>query len=244
MSRWGEAWKSEELTRTFLEGIRGGIPLADEQIDVMLRLVEGRGKPVESFADLGCGDGVLSMALLQRHPRAIATLVDFSQPMIDAATCRLAAHGSNCEFVVADLGGEGWASSVAGRAPFELVVSGYAIHHLADQRKRELYAEIFSLLKPGGLFVNVDHVKSATPWIKGIFDDYLIDSLHSHHSREGSGRTREQVAEEFVHRPDRAADLLAPIEDQCEWLRHCGFADVDCYFRAFELAIFGGRHPR
>ena len=27
------------------------------------------------------------------------------------------------------------------------------------------------------------------------------------------------------------------------WLRQIGFQDVDCYFKAFELALFGGRKP-
>ena len=71
----------------------------------------------------------------------------------------------------------------------------------------------------------------------------MIDSLHAFHSRQGSPKTREQVADEFVHRPDKAANILAPVETQCEWLRACGFADVDCYFKVFELAVFGGRRP-
>jgi SAM-dependent methyltransferase len=124
------------------------------------------------------------------------------------------------------------------------VVSGYAIHHLPDPRKRQLYGEIFDLLKPGGLFANTEHVSSPTEWIEGISDGLFIDSFHTHHSRRGSGMSREQVAEEFLNRPDKAANILAPVELQCEWLRECGFEDVDCYFKIFELAIFGGRRPR
>jgi len=55
--------------------------------------------------------------------------------------------------------------------------------------------------------------------------------------------TREQVAHEFVHRPDKAANILAPVEAQCEWPRACGYEDVDCFFKVFELAVFGGRKP-
>ncbi len=244
MSTAADAWKSEELVRTFLDGIRGGIPLAGEQIDVMIRLVEASGSPVQSFADLGCGNGVLSLAILERYPSAAATLVDLSDPMIEAARDHLKRYASNCRFVTADLSHAEWMSMVADRAPFDLVLSGYAIHHLPDQRKRELYAEVFGLLRPGALFLNTDHVKSVTPWIEGIFDDLLIDSVHGHHSRLGSGKTREEVAKEYVHRPDRAADMLAPVEVQCEWLRRCGFEDVDCYFKILELAMFGGRRPR
>ena len=46
-----------------------------------------------------------------------------------------------------------------------------------------------------------------------------------------------------MDRADKAANILAPVDDQCRWLREIGFADVDCYFKAFELALFGGRKP-
>lgn len=231
------------MVRAFLDGIRGGIPLAREQIDVMLRFVEAGGSRVQSFADLGCGNGVLSLALLERYPNAVATLVDLSEPMIEAARSHLTGHEPNCRFVTADLSDGEWVSLVGDGAPFDLVVSGYAIHHLEDQRKRELYAEVFGLLRPGGLFLNTDHVKSATPWIESIFNDLLIDSVYDYHSRLGSGKTREEVAKEYVCRPDRAANKLAPVEVQCEWLSQCGFEDVDCYFKILELAMFGGHRP-
>ena len=243
MSTASEAWKSKELVRAFLDGIRGGIPLAREQIDVMLRLVEAGESRVESFADLGCGNGVLSLALLERYPNAIATLVDLSEPMIEAASSHLAGQEPNCRFVTSDLSDSEWVGQVADKAPFDVVVSGYAIHHLQDQRKRELYAEVFGLLRPGGLFLNTDSVKSETPWIESIFNDLLIDSLNDHHLRLGSGKSRDEVAQEYVYSPDRAANKLARVEVQCEWLRQCGFEDVDCYFKILELAMFGGRRP-
>ena len=35
--------------------------------------------------------------------------------------------------------------------------------HLQDERKRALFGEIHSLLVPGGVFINLDLVASATP---------------------------------------------------------------------------------
>jgi hypothetical protein len=51
------------------------------------------------------------------------------------------------------------------------------------------------------------------------------------------------VASTYDQRPDKAANILAPVEEQCAWLRAVGFVDVDCFFKAFELAVFGGRKP-
>ena len=72
----------------------------------------------------------------------------------------------------------------------------------------------------------------------------LIDSYYEYQLKRGSNKTREEVAREFVHRPDKATNILAAVESQCEWLRECGFEDVDCYFKIFELSIFGGRRPQ
>jgi len=237
----GDVWKGRSLTRTFLEGVRGGIPFAAEQIDAMLRVVRAGNGAVECFADLGCGDGVLSCALLDRYPNARATLVDFSEPMIEAARGKLGACEPSPRFLVTDLGDARWLESLGAESSFDLVVSGYAIHHLPDPRKRELYAEIYSLLGEGGMFVNIEHVASRTAWIESISDELMIDSLFAFHSSGDAAKTREQVAQEFVHRPDKAANILAPVEEQCEWLRDIGFVDVDCHFKVFELAVFGGR---
>lgn len=238
-----DSWKSAALVRTFLAGVRGGIPLAAEQIDVMARVIGARGVAVHRILDLGCGSGVLARALLARYPQARCTLVDFSAPMLDAAREQLRSYEPQPQFVLADLGTPDWRRLLASADMYDVVVSGYAIHHLPDQRKRDLYREIFALLVPGGMFVNIEHVASPTPWLERIADDLMIDSLHGFQTRQGSGKSRHEVAEEFAHRPDKAANILAPLEMQCEWLRGCGFEDVDCYFKIFELAVFGGRRP-
>jgi tRNA (cmo5U34)-methyltransferase len=54
------------------------------------------------------------------------------------------------------------AESLAERGPFDAVVSALAIHHLEDARKRELFTEVHRLLVPGGIFANLDLVRSAT----------------------------------------------------------------------------------
>jgi len=244
VERQDVVWQRDALVRTYLNDIRGGIPFGSEQIEMMLRVIEARGTPVRSFADLGCGGGTLAQALLTRYPDALATLADFSEPMLEAARAQLATRRPAPHFAVADLASPDWRAVTAGRAPFDAVVSGYAIHHLADTRKRELYDEIFDLLAPGGMFINVEHVASRSAWIETIADELMIDSHHAFQVQQQTGRSREQVAEEFVHRPDKSANILAPVEVQCEWLRARGYEDVDCYFKVFELAVFGGRRPQ
>ena len=61
--------------------------------------------------------------------------------------------------------------------------------------------------------------------------------MHAVHPNEA----RAEVETNYYNRPDKAANILAPVELQCQWLREIGFTDVDCYLKIFELAVFGGR---
>jgi len=239
--RHDTVWQRPELVETFINDVRGGVPYAADQIAAMLRVLASRREPVRRCADLGCGAGVLARALLAAYPSATAVLVDFSEPMLAAARTALAAQQPAPIFATADLAEPGWSAALTPQAPFDAIVSGYAVHHLTDLRKRALYGEIFGLLAPGGWFVNVEHVASASPHVAAICDELMIDSIHQFQRGKDAAVSREQVARDFVHRPDKAANILAPVEQQCRWLRDIGYADVDCFFKVFELAVFGGR---
>jgi SAM-dependent methyltransferase len=238
-----EAWKTSELALTYLSGVRGALPMADQQLAVMLRLIGLRSRPVHRFLDLGCGSGLLGAAILERHPAAQGVFLDFSRPMLAQAQATLESYGPQLTFVLEDYGDLGWLRAVQPAAPFDVIVSGYSIHHQPDPRKWTLYAELYDLLWPGGVLVNVEHVASATPRLEALFAEVMIDALHAHHLAAGGRKSREEVGREYYHRPDKAANLLAPVEVQCGWLRNIGYEDVDCYFKYLELAVFGGWRP-
>ena len=234
-------WQTAPVVQQYLKSVRGAIPLAAVQIEVMMRLIAARNEPVRNFLDLGCGDGILAAAILAQYPGASGLLLDFSRPMLEIAQEKLAPLAPNLQFAPADFGEPGWLAAVAEVAPFEVIVSGYAIHHQPDDRKQQLYAEIHQLLAPGGLFVNVEHVASATPWAEWVWEQYFIDALHAEQAERKTTQDRSHVAQRYRQRPDQEANILAPVEQQCDWLRRLGFEDVDCYFKVFELAVFGGR---
>ena len=80
-------------------------------------------------------------------------------------------------------------------------------------------------------------------WAEQAFDDLFIDSLWSQHQKVGGVKTRDEIAKEWYHRPDKTENILASVELQCAWLRGIGFCDVDCFFKLFQLALFGGKKP-
>lgn len=236
-------WKDSNLVDGYLNQVRKGVPLAQVQLDVMLRVIAGCNRPVDNFLDLGCGDGILAATILEKYPNARGVLVDFSMPMIQAALYKLKEYSRSLHFSSVDYTDPDWFDIVATYGPFDVVVSGFSIHHQSHPVKQQIYTDIFDMMEPGGIFVNIEHVSSATPWIEALYDEYFIDSLWASQLTDENAQTRAQVASAYHEREDKQENILAPVELQCAWLRRIGFADVDCFFKTFELAVFGGRRP-
>jgi cyclopropane fatty-acyl-phospholipid synthase-like methyltransferase len=234
-----EVWKQRDVAAAFLNERSLLIPDRKRQLDVLLRVLRLAPRQPRRVLDLGAGDGILLATVLEAFPQAAGVAVDFSPLMLEQARERLASFGARAATAEADLQTPAWRQAVP-PGPFDAVVSGFAIHHLTDGRKRALYQEIYDLLPEGGVFLNAEHVASATPRLEQLFDDAMVEHLFQRRRERGEGVTPEEVRREFLERPDRAANLLAPVEEQCRWLREVGFRDVDCFWKYFELAIFGG----
>ena len=238
-----EVWKLSAIVNRYLS-YRAAIPLAQEQIGVMMSILKSRTQPVESFLDLGCGDGILGAAILGAYPSARGVLADFSEPMLEQAHEQLKEYAHQLAFESLDYGDPAWVNRMQAYGPFNAIVSGYSIHHQPDARKRSLYEEIFLLLKPGGWFINIEHVSSSAELNIDLFEQHYVSAHYAIEKQNGGTRTFDQLAEEYKTRQDKAANILAPVEMQCDWLREIGYEEVDCYFRIYELAVFGGRKPK
>jgi SAM-dependent methyltransferase len=232
-------WQREDTVASYAVS-REGIPFVEAQFDLISRVLRAHGASPRTILDLGCGDGIAAQAIIDRFAVDRAVLLDFSPPMLALAEARFRDSQLEITTVNGDLLSSEWLPALTTIAPFDLVISRYALHHLPDQRKFSLYAEIFELLAPGGWFVNLEHVKSPNRQYQAAFEGLLIDGIHQVATDE---RTRDDVEMAFHQRQDAETNILAPVEAQCDWLRDIGFADVDCLFKALELAVFAGRRP-
>jgi ubiquinone/menaquinone biosynthesis C-methylase UbiE len=236
-------WQSAEVAHGFLEGVRGAIPLAAEQLDIMMRVIRADRPELNSFLDIGCGDGILGHTILAHYPDAKGVLLDFSEPMIEAARHKLVANRRQLQFLNVDYGQPEWISAVAADAPFDAIVSGFSIHHQPDTRKKELYSEIYNLLKPGGIFINIEHIAPDSEWHEELFSQLFVDSLIAHNQRHQPELSPQETERRFREREDQHANILAPLDLQLDWLREIGYQRVSCYLKIFELAVFGGMRP-
>jgi SAM-dependent methyltransferase len=190
---------------------RDSLPHRVEGLAVLMELV-GASR-VRRVLDLGTGDGTTLALVLSAYPDATGVGVDFQPAMLERATERFGGDG-RVEVVAHDLD----QPLPATLGPFDLVVSSFAIHHLAPTRQRALYAEVFDHLEPGGQFANLEHVASPT------------DALHV----DFLAALRRTPAD------DDPSNQLVGVDTQLGWLEAIGFTDVDCFWKWRELALLSG----
>jgi tRNA (cmo5U34)-methyltransferase len=185
--------------------------------------------PFESDApirvlDLGAGTGLFSQHVLQRYPNATFVLYDIAAKMLGVAEERFADQTDRFEFVVDDY------RNLQAVADFDLIISSLSIHHLSDEEKRRLCQQVYTALKEGGVFVNVDQIKGETTYLQTLYWELWLK-----HTR-GNNAPAEQIQESIERRT--AYDQDALLADQLQWLYEAGFENVDCVYRHTFVGVF------
>ena len=164
---------------------------------------------IDSFSrvlELGSGTGNLS-CLLDRSGELVC--VDLSERM-EAIARSKSGHLVNRRFIKADI----LEVFDYERAPFDSVISTYAIHHLTDEEKRLLFAKIFTGLVPGG---------------RAVFGDLMLQNQAEKASKiqeyltKGDAKTAQAIDEEFFWSIDTARLDLNELGFQVETKR---FSDL------------------
>jgi len=182
-----------------------------------------RGGKIGRVLDLGAGTGLLSAAVLERYPDAKLVLLDGSAEMLNHAEDRL--PGASVTMVTRDLREE------LPAGPFDAIVSALAIHHLEHPDKRDLFARVHRALRPGGVFVNAEHVAGSTPWLDGVYRAMWRDACRA----AGAAESEIAAAEERM-KMDRSSDVAT----QLKWMGGAGLEECDCFFKHLHFAVLAG----
>ena len=145
----------DDAAMRFLEALWGDGYLSPGGPEEVGRVVEGLSLAGRTVLDIGCGSGGITLHLVENHGAGHATGFDVELPVIEAARKRAAARGlsDRVSFVHAAPGALPFADET-----FDVVFSKDALLHVPD--KDALFAEIFRVLKPGGVF-------AASNWMIG-----------------------------------------------------------------------------
>jgi SAM-dependent methyltransferase len=160
---WIERWDRQQ---------EESLPDREDRFTALIDAVEeGTGRPDPLVLDIGCGPGSIGVRLLDRLPRATFIGID-ADPV--SLTLGLAAYPDvpGLRLVDLDLRVPGWSARLGlnrpglnrpglnqpGRAA-DAAVSTTALHWLPEPDLRVMYAELATVLRPGGLLLDGDHFR-------------------------------------------------------------------------------------
>lgn len=143
---WQESWDRQQ---------EAYLPDREERFGALLDVVEvvTDGSPA-AVLDLASGPGSISLRTLRRFPHASVTLLDIDPVLLAIARASL---DERATVAVADLRASNWVEVLPHR-DYDAVLTATALHWIALERLADLYGEIRQVLRPGGVFVNVDYM--------------------------------------------------------------------------------------
>jgi tRNA (cmo5U34)-methyltransferase len=218
----------DEGARTFDRTRRQLIPCFDDFYGVALEQIRFDPSRAISVLDLGAGTGLLSMFVAERFPNAEITLIDIAEEMLAVARSRPSFASRRFQFLRGDFAEE------LPEGPFDVIVSGLAIHHLSAADKRQLYRRVLGRLHGGGIFVNADQVLGTTP----AADERYWSVWRQRATALGATPADLATAIERMQE-----DQASALDEQLGWLRDAGFANADCWYKFYAFAVFSGEKP-
>lgn len=222
----------------FDSGIRQAIPGYEEMLESV-----ALGVPTQCrrILDLGSGTGALSLQLLDRAPEAQIVGLDYSPRMLRFARAKIDAtpHEERWTGVEADFGELAKGKTLPEvEEKFDACVSSFAIHHLDDEMKQQLFEWVAQHLVPGGYFWNADPMLAESDALaekyKALREEWARQNgvdLETVRSKMG------QSILEGCSGPDR----LATLSQHLEMMTRAGFTSLSVPWKFYGYAVFGGR---
>ncbi|MEH1770769.1 class I SAM-dependent methyltransferase [Nostoc sp.] len=204
------------------------IPCFDDFYKTAVEIISGDDTAPMKVLDLGAGTGLYSGMVQSVFPNAEFTLLDLAPEMLEKAKFRFSQMGKSPKILIGDYVDTNLGDS------YHVVISALSIHHLSDVDKKLLYQRIYDVLNPGGIFINADQVLGKTPDLEQLYRQHWLDSVRAKNISEQDLKAAQKRME---------YDRMATLDIQLTWLEAAGFQNVDCWYKNFSFAVFGGYRP-
>lgn len=200
------------------------LPSYDKIFSTALNLISFDENTALKVLDLGAGTGLFSQHVFGKYPSARFVLCDIAPKMLDIARTRFQKYQTQFDFVVEDY------RHFQAEEKFDLVISSLSIHHLSHAEKSQLFAKIYHLLNPSGIFINIDQIKGRTPELEDLYWNNWLREVRA------KGAQEEQIQASIKRRKEYDQDAL--LVDQLCWLSEAGFTISDCVYKDFFIGVF------
>ncbi|MGK7394395.1 MAG: class I SAM-dependent methyltransferase [Candidatus Cyclobacteriaceae bacterium M3_2C_046] len=216
------------------------VPSRNEQSRIMIKLLE-TVQNLNLVADLSCGAGHWSEAVLNQYPKTKVYGFDQSREMLQQAGKRLNHHQSRFKTINFDLLSDSWDQNLE---PTDAFITSLAVHHLDHAEKPRLFHKLYQKLKPGGILVMADIVAPSHPigyQIAGDqWNEYVSNKAKKYNKPDIYQVFTQQKWNYFLYPQDDPLDQPSALPDQLNWLYEAGFNQVDVYWMFAGHALMAG----
>ena len=227
------SWESQQNSHIRFRETRFGIML-----DIAEQAFGGDFKSL----DVACGPGSLSRRLLDRFPESRVNSVDFDPVLLAIGRNSMSAYGDRVSWIEGDLRKNDWPGELT-PGPFDCAMSTTALHWLSADSLRNLYRNIYSVLKEGGIFMNGDHMileervdrvhdlvhKANERWSKRSFAENKAPNWEQWWSKIRDKEKFNGLLEERARRysnPDNHNQMVS-LNRHIDYLKQAGFRFID-----------------
>lgn len=234
-------WSDPEIISGRVDHLSSPEPLGIEHIQVVLGLIGCGVDAPTTLLDIDGENSFISGVLLSEYP-SLGAIVRRSGGGRLPSTLR--EFTSRIGHFRANLCSSEWVQTLGLSSAFDVILGGATLETLTAPRKRELFDEIMGLLQPGGLFLSIEKLPSATRWTGTFPDDLRIQAIFGAALAADPTASRTTIAKRhFAEIPEPPLASSVPLEVHLDWLREAGFSCVDCYLATGGQVVYGGQRP-
>ncbi|PZE59751.1 SAM-dependent methyltransferase [Curtobacterium sp. MCPF17_047] len=128
----------------------------EQRFAIMLDVVDHVVPQGGIVLDLASGPGSISQRVVARRPDITCIALDHDPVLLELGRTALA--GQPVRFVDADLWDRDWTAGLDGAIP-DAVLSSTALHWLPSDVLSRVYNDLGSIVPPGGVVLNADHLR-------------------------------------------------------------------------------------
>lgn len=220
--------KPTNAPKDYDQGVVKTIPLYDELHLQVLGLTGHGGLEPRAWLEAGCGTGTFAEKAAARYPGAELSLIDPMEDMLAVTRERL--HGNPS---IKDIRLAGSENADYPDASFDIATAILSHHYFQPDARRRAVENIFRMLKPGGMFVTIEHVAPLTE--RGLeialarWRDFQIES---------GGKTFEKAAQHVARYGQEYFPIT--VDSHLALLRESGFAVAELFWFSYgQAGVYG-----
>jgi tRNA (cmo5U34)-methyltransferase len=219
---------NQAVAEVFDDMVSRSVPFYDEIHRILLDIVDRACTRLDKIYDLGCSTGT-TISIVDKHvstrglhPRFIG--IDNSASMLDKCRMKVEASGvRDCTLQCRNI-------EETEIVDADLVIMNYTLQFLDPEKRQQVLQGIHQGLRPGGIFVLSEKIKTDEPHVQELLTELYYDFKR----RNGYSEL------EISQKREALENVLRPVtsEQQLAALRESGFTKVDMIFRWYNFASY------